>query len=122
VVRATWEEFTAGMRPGELELVESFRALVMALDAVEERVSRTEVSFARRRLFAGAFTRSGRLEVFIDLLRQASHPLTIAVFPTTKQVWTHRLTIERLDQLDGTIRELIDEAYATVGPGVPRAR
>jgi len=122
VVRASWEEFKAGMRPGELELVESFRAMITALDDVEERVSRTEVSFARRRVFAGAFTRSGRLEVFVDLLRQASHPLRIAVFPTTKQVWTHRLTIERLDQLDESIRELVDEAYATVGPGVPRAR
>ena len=122
MVRASWEEFTAGMRPGELELVESFRAMITALDDVEERVSRTELSFARRRVFAGAFTRSGRLEVFVDLLRQASHPLTIAVFPTTKQVWTHRLTIERLDQLDESIRELVDEAYATVGPGVPRAR
>lgn len=122
MVRASWEEFTAGMRPGELELVESFRAMITALDDVEERVSRTEVSFARRRVFAGAFTRSGRLEVFVDLLRQASHPLRIAVFPTTKQVWTHRLTIERLDQLDESIRELVDEAYATVGPGVPRAR
>ena len=122
MVRASWEEFTAGMRPGELELVESFRAMITALDDVEERVSRTELSFARRRVFAGAFTRSGRLEVFVDLLRQASHPLRIAVFPTTKQVWTHRLTIERLDQLDESIRELVDEAYATVGPGVPRAR
>jgi hypothetical protein len=26
VVRATWEEFSAGMRPGELEVVESFCA------------------------------------------------------------------------------------------------
>ena len=121
MVRATWAEFTSGMRPGELELVEAFRALIAPLEGVEERVNRTEVSFARARTFAAAFARSGRLELSIDLLRQASHPLCIAVFPTTKQVWTHRLRVERLDQLDESVRELVDEAYATVGPGVPRA-
>jgi hypothetical protein len=38
-------------------------------------------------------------------------------FRTTRRVITHRLTIERIEQLDASIEELLAEAYETVGPG-----
>lgn len=38
-------------------------------------------------------------------------------FHTTRRVITHRLTIERIEQLDASIEELLAEAYETVGPG-----
>jgi len=47
--------------------------MVLAAGECEERVHRTEVAWADRRVFASAFIVSGRLEVAIDLPRQVEH-------------------------------------------------
>jgi len=117
VVRATWEQFTHGFTAHDLALVAAFRDACRALPETEMRVSRTEVRFARERTFAVAFIAAHRLELAIDLLREASHPLLLQAFPTTKKVVTHRLSLERLDQFDDSITSLLTEAWETVGPG-----
>lgn len=60
-------EYTTGKRAEAVALMHRFRDLVMALDDVEERVHKSEVAWARKRVFAAAFILSNRLEVAIDL-------------------------------------------------------
>ena len=82
---------------------------------------KTIVYWKRERVFAGAFANGRRLELNIDLLREASHPCLLAAFHTTKRVITHRLRITELDQLDASVAELVAEAYEQVGPGTRRS-
>jgi hypothetical protein len=109
--------YLAGKPPAAVELFLQFRSLVLAAGECEERVHRTEVAWADRRVFAAAFILSGRLEVAIDLLRQVVHPALLAAFPTTRTVYTHRFTFTSADQLDGDIEAWLVEAHDTVGPG-----
>jgi hypothetical protein len=78
----------------------------------------------RGRVFAGAYIERRRLELNIDLLRQAEHPMLLTAFPTTKRVITHRLRVTDEAQLDDPLAALVAEAYEEVGPrtrGLPRA-
>ena len=43
MVRATWDELTAGLDDPDLALLTEFRAICRGLPDTEERVSRTEV-------------------------------------------------------------------------------
>ena len=58
-----------------------------------------------------------RLELNIDLLREAAHPCLLSAFHTTKRVITHRLRITDGAQLDEPLAALVAEAYEDVGPG-----
>lgn len=78
---------------------------------------RTVVHWKRNRIFAGAFVNGRRLELILDLLRDAQHPAAIGAFNTTKRVITNRLRITDMDQLDDSIAALLAEAYEEVGPG-----
>jgi hypothetical protein len=75
------------------------------------------VYWKRTRVPAGAYIEHGRLELNIDLLREAEHPCLRAAFPTTKRVITHRLRITEEAQLDDSIAALVAEAYEDVRPG-----
>lgn len=111
------DTYLAGKPPAAVELFRRFRALVLAEGECEERVHRTEVAWADRRVFAAAFTISGRLEVAIDLLRQVDHPALLQGFATTRKVYTHRFTFTEPDQLDADIKAWLVEAHDDVGPG-----
>jgi hypothetical protein len=104
------------------EMFLRFQAIVEACGPSEAAARRTIVYWKRARVFAGAFVKSGRLELNIDLLREADHPCLLAAFHTTKRVVTHRLRITSADQLDPEIRTLVAEAYAEVGPGTRSSR
>jgi hypothetical protein len=116
MVRATWDELIADERPEHVVLLEAFRTHLRRIPDVEERVHRTEVAYARDRVFASAFVKSGWLEVAIDLLRTVEHPQLRMAFATTKKVTTHRFTLGSPDQL-ASLDELFREAADTVGPG-----
>jgi hypothetical protein len=75
------------------------------------------VYWKRNRVFVGAFIERGRLELNIDLFREAEHPCLLAAFKTTKRVVTHRLRITEEAELDDAIATLVAEAYEDVGPG-----
>jgi hypothetical protein len=111
------DAYLAGKPPAAVELFRRFRALVLAAGECEERVHRTEVAWADRRVFAAAFIISGRLEVAIDLLRRVDHPALLQSFPTTRKVYTHRFTFTEPDQLDADIEAWLVEAHDDVGPG-----
>jgi len=116
MVRATWDELTAGLADPDLALLTEFRDICRGLPDTEERVSRTEVAYAVRRIFASAYLKSHWLEVAVHLLREAEHPQLRASFATTSTVMTHRLTIGTLDELRSVV-PLVEEAHDTVGPG-----
>lgn len=119
-MRVTWAEHVQGMPPGDIALLEAYRALVMALPDVDMRVHRTEITFARKRSFTACFIMSHRLELAIHLLRRVEHPRCIHAGKTTRQVWTHRLTLRGPQDLDDGLRALVHEAWETVGPGTRR--
>jgi len=121
MVRATWEELIADERPEHVVLLSAFRTHLRRIPEVEERVHRTEVAYARDRVFASAYVKSGWLEVAIDLLRTVEHPLLRMAFATTKKVTTHRFTLGSPDQLAG-LDDLFHEAAETVGPGTKEAK
>ena len=117
MVTATWSEFTAGMAPNDIELLEAFRSRALAFPEAHEVIHRTELQYVRSRIFAASFIAGHRLEIAIDLLREVTHPLLRSSFPTTKRVFTHRFSLEQPSDLDDSIDELLAEAYDTVGPG-----
>ena len=116
MVRATWDELTAGLDDPDLALLTAFRDLCRDLPDTEERVSRTEVAYAVRRIFASAYVKSHWLEMAVHLRREVEHPRLRAAFATTSTVVTHRLTIGTLGELRSVV-PLIEEAHDTVGPG-----
>ena len=121
MVRATWDELTAGLDERDLSLLGTFRGICARLPDTEERVSRTEVAYAVRRIFASAYVRNHWLEMAVHLCREAEHPSLRAAFATTGTVVTHRLTIGSLDELASVV-PLVEEAHDTVGPGDRRPR
>ncbi|MBA2643752.1 MAG: hypothetical protein H0U82_12610 [Actinobacteria bacterium] len=114
------EVYLEGKDPDGVALFRRFEALVERCGASERAPRSSIVYWKRRRVFAGAYIERRRLELNIDLLREAEHPCVIAAFHTTKRVITHRLRITDATQLDDSIAALVAEAYADVGPG-PRS-
>jgi uncharacterized protein DUF5655 len=117
MVLVPWATFTEGLSDQDAQLLGLFRDAAMALDGVTERVHRTEVQYVRTRIFTAGFIKSHNLELAIDLLRRAEHPLLRSSFPTTQQVLTHRLKISSINEFDVSVLGLLQEAYETVGPG-----
>ncbi|WP_072814909.1 DUF5655 domain-containing protein [Rhodococcus zopfii] len=113
---ASVDDYLADKDPAGIEGFLRFRDMVLALGPdVDERVRRSDVAWARDRVFAAAFVYSTRLEVAIDLQRRIHHPQLREAFPTTDTVTTHRLSIISPDQLDDHIATLLAEAYKTAG-------
>ena len=116
MVRSTWAALVDGLSPDDLALFTEYRDFCRALPDVEERVHSAEVEYAIKRIFTSGYMKSHYLEVGVDLLREAKHPQLRTVFPSTKKVFTHRLTMTSSAQLR-SIHNLIEEARETVGPG-----
>lgn len=112
----SWEEYTADLPEPDLELLTTFRGLCLALPGTEERVHRTEVAYAVRRVYAAAFPLRHGLEVAVDLLRPVDHPGLREAFPTTRRVVTNRLRVETVEAVED-LADLLAEAHETVGPG-----
>lgn len=117
VALASVEEYLAGKSSDAIALFRRFEELVEACGPVVPAPSRTVVYWKRERVFAGAHVNGRRLELVIDLLREAEHPCLLSAFNTTKRVVTHRLRVTESEQLDDSIQALLQEAYDDVGPG-----
>jgi|SRR5215210_8834377 len=117
-MRSTWEELTEGLSDGDLALLTVYRDFCRGLPEVEEQVHRTQVQYARRRIFTSGYVKSHRLEVGVELLREASHPRLRTSLATSKRVTMHRITLREPSEFDEALRELIAEACETVGPGL----
>ncbi len=111
------EAYLEGMHPKAVALFRRFETLVECCGPSEPAPRGSIVYWKRTRVFAGAYIERRRLELNIDLLREAEHPCLIAAFHTTKRVITHRLRITDAAQLDDSIAGLLAEAFEHVGPG-----
>lgn len=112
------EAYLDGKDPAAVHLFRAFQNLVEDCGVAEAAPRRTIVYWKRKRVFVGAFIeKRDRLELNIDLLREAQHPCLLAAFHTTKRVITHRLRVTDIEQLDDSLSALVAEAYADVGPG-----
>lgn len=118
---AAWEQLTAGLDADDPAKLTAFRDFCRGLPGVEERITATQISFARARSFATAYVKSHYLELGIDLLRQVEDPRPRATVPVSKTVWLNRYSLRELSGFDERLRELIREAADTVGPGARRA-
>ena len=114
---ASVDAYLEGKNPEAVTLFKLFERLVERCGSVAAAPSRTVVYWKRERVFAGAHLNGRRLELVIDLLREAEHPLLLSSFKTTKRVITHRLRVTAAEQLDNSIAALLVEAYEDVGPG-----
>jgi hypothetical protein len=117
---ATVEDFLDDKNADGVRLFRRFQNLAERCGPSTIDVKRTIVWWKRKRIFAGANVNGRRLDVVIDLLRSAEHPLLLVAFPTTKKVVSHRLRFTDAKQLDDSILALLREAYADVGPGTRR--
>ena len=111
------EVYLEGKDPDAVALFRRFEKLVERCGPSEPAPRSSIVYWKRSRVFAGAYIERRRLELNIDLLREAENPCLIAAFNTTKRVITHRLRITDDAQLDDSIAALLAEAYEDVGPG-----
>ena len=111
------EAYLTGKNPDAVGLFREFERLVERCGPSEPAPRSSIVYWKRNRVFAGVYIERRRLELNIDLLREAEHPCLIAAFHTTKRVITHRLRITDVTQLDDSVAALLAEAYQDVGPG-----
>ena len=114
---ASVEAYLAGKNARAVELFRRFAQLVEACGPSDVAPRSSIVYWKRERVFAGAYVNGRRLELNIDLLREAEHPCLLAAFHTTQRVVTHRIRITEPGELDDSIAALLREAYADVGPG-----
>jgi hypothetical protein len=114
---ASVDAYLEGKNADAIELFRRFEELVESCGPSEAAPRGSIVYWKRERVWAGGYIEHGRLELNINLLREAEHPLLLAAFHTTKRVVTHRLRITAADQLDDSIQALLQEAYDDVGPG-----
>ncbi len=112
--------YLADKDPAAVELFLDFQRLVERCGPSEVAPRRTIVYWKRKRVFAGAYIERKRLELNVDLLREAEHACLLSAFHTTKRVVTHRLRITAFDQIDAALQALVAEAYDQVGPGTRR--
>jgi hypothetical protein len=117
MVRSTWAKLTEGLSAQDLVVFTVFRKFCRGLEGSEERVHSAEVQYAVTRIFTSAYAKSHYLEVGVELLREAAHPMLRTAFATSKRVTMHRVTLREPAQFDDALSDLIVEARDTVGPG-----
>jgi len=111
------EAYLEGKAPEGVELFRRFEELVERCGPSRATPHPSIVYWRRERIFVGAYIERRRLELNVDLLREAEHPFLLAAFPHTKRVITHRLRITEPEQLDDALAALVAESYEEVGPG-----
>lgn len=113
----TVARYLSDKKPEPVRLFRQFEKMVKACGPSKTEAHKSVVYWKGKRVFAGAFVTSRRLEIVIDLRRRAPHPTLRVAWNTTLKVVTHRMKIERAEELDESIGCLLCEAYVTVGPG-----
>ncbi len=96
--------------PEERALWDRFASLVAGAGPSEMVVTKSRIAFrAAHRIFAGGFFLRRRLEIFFDLPEPVPEDERDdrfrAVWEHARRLWTHRLTIRRLEDLDERLAE-----------------
>ena len=89
---ASVEAYLEGKDEGAIALFRGFEELVERCGP-SEAAPRSSIVYWKRK----------RLELNVDLLREAEHPCKLAAFPHTKRVITHRLRVTEPTQLDDAL-------------------
>jgi hypothetical protein len=99
----------------ERALWDRFAALVEAAGPSEMIVTKSRIAFRARRIFAGGFFRSRRLELFFDLpepIPESERDDRFrAVWEQGRRLWTHRLAITSVDELDDDVATWLKESW-----------
>jgi hypothetical protein len=116
--RVPLEQHLDAMSPAERAIWDRFVELVDAAGPSEMIVTKSRIAFrAAHRIFTGGFFKSRRLELFFDLAEPVSEQERNArfrqVWEHAPRLWTHRLKIERVDELDEKLGEWLAESWAT---------
>ena len=102
--------------PEERSLWDRFAALVSDAGPSEMVVTKSRIAFRAHRIFAGAFFLRGRLELFFDLPdpvpEQERDGRFQAVGEQARRLWTHRLSIQRADELDDRLARWLKASWA----------
>jgi len=106
------------MSSEERRIWDRFVELVEAAGPSEMVVTKSRIAFrAPHRIFAGGFFKSRRLELFFDLAEpvpeQERDERFRQVWEHAPRLWTHRLKIENVDDLDESLGAWLAESFAT---------
>jgi hypothetical protein len=105
------------LSPDERALWDRFLELVEAAGPSELVATKSRVAFKAHRIFAGGFFKSRRLEIFFDLPEpvpeEERDARFRAVWEQARLLWTHRLKLESLDDLDDALVRWLQESWAT---------
>jgi hypothetical protein len=115
--RVPLELHLAAMSPEERAIWDRFVELVEAAGTSEMVVTKSRVAFrAAHRIFAGGFFKTRRLELFFDLPEPVPESERDGrfrqVWEHSRRLWTHRLKIERVDELDDQLAAWLAESWA----------
>ena len=106
--------------PGVLPLYAALREkLAAAYPRMTLKVSKTQVSFRERYVFAMASPPWWRVRgwperyllVSFGLSHRSGHPRVASCVEAYPGRWTHHVVVARAEELDGELMALIDEAY-----------
>jgi hypothetical protein len=115
--RVPLEDHLDPLTAHERALWDRFAALVAEAGPSELVVTKSRVAFRAHRIFAGGFFRSGRLELFFDLPEPVPDEERDArfrqVWEQGRRLWTHRLAIRRVDELDDRLATWLRASWAT---------
>ena len=115
MVVAPWTELIVRLDDEDRAKLTAFRDFCRSLGSaehrVDERVHKTDIAFAVKRVFASAYVKSHYLEVGIELTRTVTTPKPRATVAATKTRTLLRYSLRELSQFDGAIKGLIREAY-----------
>ncbi|HEX5590488.1 MAG TPA: DUF5655 domain-containing protein [Candidatus Limnocylindrales bacterium] len=113
--------FFAG-RPFARAVHDRVAALIAAIGPAEARVTKSQVSFRRRRGFAyvwipGRYLAHPAAEVVLSvaLPRHIRSPRWKEVVRPAATTWMHHLEVRSLDELDPEVAGWLREAYAAAG-------
>ena len=118
------EAFVAGV-PGGPEVLDRVRVLVERAGGAEERVSRSQVAFRRRRGFAylwrpGQYLANSGADLVLSIAlgRQVDSPRFKQVVRVSSLHWMHHLEVGSAADLDDEVAGWVAEAAARAGePG-----
>lgn len=112
------EEFFAG-QPLARQIFGALHARITALGGVELRVSKSQVSYRRRRVFAllwlpGRYLRppAAALVLTLALRRRQPSPRWKEIVEPYPGHFTHHLELRSAEEIDGEVLAWIDEAWA----------
>jgi hypothetical protein len=101
---------------GELAMWDRFRVLIDDAGPSEVIVTKSRIAFKAHRIFAGGFFAHRRLEIFFDL----PEPVAVeerdrrfrAVWSPAEKLWTHRLKLENIDDLDTKLAGWLKQSWS----------